>query len=85
MKNRRIRQVFICIRSVLGVVYCLLMAQFVLNDRAWGAHLGSAALTCLGLSLVAVLLAIYYLRDSRTYPRIDRGVGGRGWGFRRKN
>ena len=56
MKSHGFTQLSVWMRFVLGAVYFLLMAQYVVNDRHWNQYFRFAALTCLGLALVAALV-----------------------------
>lgn len=65
MKRSGITQLPVWMRFVLGAVYFLLMAQYVVNDMPWNQYFRLAALTCLGFSLVAALVESHRLKQNR--------------------
>ena len=56
MRCHGFAQLSVWMRFVLGAVYFLLLAQYVVNDKPWNQYFRFAALTCLGSSLVAGLV-----------------------------
>lgn len=64
MKSRRIAQLPLWMRFVLGAVYFFIMAQYILNESPWERYCGLAALLCLACALFSVLAETHRMQRS---------------------